>query len=291
MRRVCAVVASLILGTVALTWGHTRNNELFFAVQFPDGNVPVADGNLSDWAVVPDVPYVISSEKFVDMYYGTTTRGEINVSDMAIRALWGWNDNNNRLYLMAEVFDDRHIADRDTPNAWWADDAWEIYVNPQHLSPTEQNYTNGLQSWNQSVPIASDNLGQMLPAFAWRENPDNGIHWKFGWSFEGEMYGESTYFYEMWVQPYDFIPEDGSLDDAIRSDLEEEDIVHFSMAFDDDDDGGTQRTNFWSTSDTGCCTADSDLLLNAMDEDIEWGAATAVQSTTWGRIKSQFISQ
>ena len=66
-----------------------------------------------------------------------------------------------------------------------------------------------------------------------------------------------------------------------------------SMAFDDDDDGGTERTNFWTTTDGGCCKADSDMILNELDDSIDWGSqeGTAVQSDSWARIKSQFITQ
>ena len=62
---------------------------------------------------------------------------------MAIRSFWGWNDNNDRLYAMAEVFDDRHIADRSAPDEWWADDAWEIYIDVAHLDIEEQRWEDG----------------------------------------------------------------------------------------------------------------------------------------------------
>jgi hypothetical protein len=255
MRRVWPLVALLSVGLVTMAESHSRGGELFFAVQFPDANIPAVDGDLSDWAMVPDVPYVIGSELMGDFVYGTGERGEMDVSDMSIRAIWGWNDNNERLYLMAEVFDDVHVADRDTPNAWWADDAWEIYIEPNHLGPEEEGYgyVGGLQSFNMSVPIASDNLGQMLPPHEWKDDIDDGINWGFGWSFEGEIYGESTYFYELWIQSYDFTPEDGNLDGTIFSEFDVEDIIHMSMAFDDDDDGGTERTGYWATTDSGGC--------------------------------------
>lgn len=294
MRRVWTSVVLLTLCMAVGAWGHAWNNALFFAVQFPDENVPVVDGNLADWAVVPDVPYLIGSEVLADSYYANNEQGEIDVSDMAIRSFWGWNDNNDRLYAMAEVFDDRHVVDRSAPDEWWADDAWEIYIDVAHLDIDEQRWEDGTkQSWNVSVPIAADNLGQMLPAHAWRTDPDTSPYWGFGWSFEGEEYGESTYFYEIWMQPFEFIAEDGNLDNSPLAELEVDQLIHMSMAFDDDDDGGTERTNFWTTTDGGCCKADSDMILNELDDSIDWGSqeGTAVQSDSWARIKSQFITQ
>ena len=133
----------------------------------------------------------------------------------------------------------------------------------------------------------------MLPAHAWRTDPDTSPYWGFGWSFEGEEYGESTYFYEIWMQPFEFIAEDGNLDNSPLAPLEVDQLIHMSMAFDDDDDGGTERTNFWTTTDGGCCKADSDMILNELDDSIDWGSqeVTAVQADSWGRIKSQFITQ
>jgi hypothetical protein len=254
MRRVCIPVVLLTLCMAVGAWGHAWNNQLFFAVQFPDANVPVVDGNLSDWSVVPDVPYLIGSDVMADPYYGNLIQGEIDVSDMAIRSFWGWNESSNRLYAMAEVFDDRHVVDRAAPDEWWADDAWEIYIDVAHLDPaSEQRWEDGTkQSWNLSVPIAADNLGQMLPSHAWRTDPDTSPYWGFGWSFTGEEFGESTYSYEIWMEPFDFIAEDGDLDNSTLSTIEEDQLIHMSMAFDDDDDGGTERTNFWTTTDTAC---------------------------------------
>ena len=83
------------------------------------------------------------------------------------------------------------------------------------------------------------------------------------------------------------------LDNSPLAELEVDQLIHMSMAFDDDDDGGTERTNFWTTTDGGCCRADSDMILNELDDSIDWGSqeGTSVQSDSWARIKSQFISQ
>ena len=46
---------------------------------------------------------------------------------------------------------------------------------------------------------------------------------------------------------------------------------------------------FWSVSPNGCCRADNDMVLSELDDNIAWGdQATAVESNTWGRIKTEF---
>ena len=40
------------------------------------------------------------------------------------------------------------------------------------------------------------------------------------------------------------------------------------------------------------CIRDSDMVMSEFDDSIDWGSqATAIQSDTWGRIKSQFIDR
>ena len=296
MRRICVLAAMLALGVSSQADAHAWGNQLFFGVQFPDGNEPTIDGDSSDWDVVPDNPYLIGNDLFADMYYGTTTQGEIDISDMSIRSMWGWNENSQLIYAMAEVFDDIHVVDRDEPNAWWADDAWEVYLNPLHQERSEQTF-GAEEGWSRyyigiSVPEAAGNIGDALPGFEWRDKPEDGVQWGVGWSFTGEEFGESTYTYELWMKPWDFVSLDGDLDSIEWTVLEEEKILGMSMAFDDDDIGGTERTNFWSTDDIGCCVGANDLWLSGLDDSIDWGdQMTAVQSDTWGRIKTQFNGQ
>ena len=120
-------------------------------------------------------------------------------------------------------------------------------------------------------------------------DPFNNDTWQLNFSFEGEEFGESTYFYELWVQPLDFIPEDGDREAAEETDLEEGQIIAMSWTFGDFDAPGTDYQGFWSTSPNGCCRADNDMVMSEMDDTIDWAAApTAVESNTWGRIKAQF---
>ena len=225
-------------------------------------------------------------------------RGEIDVSDLSVRQIVGWNDNNDKLYFMAEVFDNVHNSDREDPAQFWADDAWEIYIAPTH--PEEEGggaYAAGeggivKQSFNFAMPPVGGNWGQNLPDFEWRVDPFNDDTWQIAFSFEGEEYGESTYFYELWVQPLDFIPDDGDRAAAEGTDLSEGDIIAISWTFGDFDEPGTTYQGFWSTSPNGCCRADNDMVMSEADDSIDWGAMpTATATDTWGRIKSRFGTQ
>lgn len=294
IRRVTALAALAIVGSAPWAWAHFPPGELLFAVQFPDANVPVVDGDLGEWAVVPQVPYEVGNDMYSDEISGKV-RGEIDISDLSVRAMAGWNDNNNRLYLMAEVFDNVHNADREDPGQFWADDAWEIYISPTHPEAEGGGaYAPGqggivMQSFNFAMPPIGGNWGQNLPDFEWRVDPFNEDTWKLAYTFDGEEFGESTYYYELWVQPLDFIPDNGDRAGAVETDLEVGQVIAMAWSFGDFDAPGTDYQGYWSTWSGGCCRADNDVVMSDEDESIDWGSqVTAVQADTWGRIKSGF---
>ena len=295
------LVSALLAAVVSLpALAHFPPGELLFAVQFPDENIPVIDGDHADWAAVPQIPYEVGNDKYSDSVY-SKARGEIDVSDLSVRQIVGWNDNTNLLYFMAEVFDNVHTRDAEEPNAWWSDDAWEVYVSPTHPEVEGGGgHAPGSEGgilkvgYNWSMPPTAGAWGGYNPPFDWVTEPDNNDAWKFAYTFEGEEFGESTYFYEAWIRPFDFIPDDGDREAAEETDLEEGQIIAISWTFGDFDiPGGAALEDyqgFWSVSPNNCCRADNDMVMNELDDDIDWGAAptTSVESSTWGRIKTEF---
>ena len=297
MRKI--VLSAVLTDALALpALAHFPPGEFFFAVQFPDANIPVIDGNHADWGVVPQVPYEVGNDRYSDSVY-SKLRGEIDVSDLSVRQVVGWNDNTNLIYLMAEVFDNVHSRDAETPNAWWADDAWEIYISPTHPEiEGGGGYAPGQEGiikigYNFSMPPTAGAWGGYNPPFDWVTDPANNDAWSMAYTFSGEEFGESTYFYEAWIRPFDFIPDDGDRAVAEETDLEEGQVIAISWTFGDfDTPGGAALEDyqgFWSVSPNGCCRADNDMVMSELDDSIAWGdQATAVESNSWGRIKTEF---
>ena len=172
------LVSALLAAVVALpALAHFPPGELLFAVQFPDENIPVIDGNHADWAAVPQIPYEVGNDKYSDSVY-SKARGEIDVSDLSVRQIVGWNDNTDLLYFMAEVFDNVHTRDAEEPNAWWSDDAWEIYVSPSHPEiEGGGGYAPGQEGgilkvgYNWSMPPTAGAWGGYNPPFDWVSIP------------------------------------------------------------------------------------------------------------------------
>ena len=122
----------------------------------------------------------------------------------------------------------------------------------------------------------------------------SGSQWvEIAASFTGEEFGESTYTYELRILPIERMPRsDEATEDQVEiHDLTEGGVIHVTATVNDVDGGdgdGDNRIGMWSTNPISCCHAAQDLLLTPMDPNIDWGAATSVEASSWGRIKSQF---
>jgi len=294
------LAAALITAMSSMAFGHAPPGELYFAVQFPDNLVPTMDGDLSDWDVVPIDPYTIRNDRLYSPVaeIQPVGRGEIDVSDINIRHIMGWNDNANKLYVMSEVFDNIHNADRENPSAFWQDDAWEVEVNPDH-TPTEEHNLEGEPannfSYKWAVPPVEGSYQYYRPVSALEWLVDGSDWVNFGWGFSGEQFGESTYRYELAITPITSLPNDASAtpDQAVVFDLGENEIIHTSITVGDFDEACTECVlesyqGFWTMSPEMCCTGTNDVVLAEMEPSLASAASTAVESVSWGQIKTAY---
>lgn len=293
-----SLVVVLVLSLTALAGAHNPPGELFFAAQFPDAIVPSMDGDLSDWDIVPIDPYTVRNDRLYSPVaeIQPVGRGEVDASDINIRHLFGWNDSANKLYIMSEVFDNVHDGDRENPSAFWQDDAWEVEVNPDH-TPTEEHNLEGEPvnniSYKWAVPPVDGSYQYYRPqaSLTWLVD---GTEWvDFGWGFDGERYGESTYYYELAITPILSMPNDEAtaLEGAVVYDLEELDIIHLSVTVGDFDEPCTECVlesyqGFWTLSPEMCCTGTNDLVLAEVEPALADAEPTAVENVSWGQIKA-----
>ena len=284
--------AGLVLGLVGMSAAHLPEGEIFFAVQFPDEAVPTIDGNLADWEIVPTNPYTMLNVKLYDSaQFQGVERGEIDATDMNIRHRFGWNDTFNKLYVATQVFDNIHNTDRADPGKFFHDDAWELEVNADATAKElhNQDFANNI-SYKFAVPPIESTSFFLRPMAGLTWLVPGSEYITFGWSFDGEQLGESTYYYEIAITPIESMPLDEatSLDGMVELDLEEAEIVHISLNV-GDVDAGDDYFGFWGTSPGGCCSGDNDFVLTEMDQALlDNLGSTAVETDTWGRIKSQF---
>jgi hypothetical protein len=96
--------------------------------QWPAGQEPTLDGDLSEWDIVPEDYYVPFDSHF-EYYLGLGQ--ENDESNLSFRVVAGWSAGTNRLYFMMERFD--NYWDRNGVGAVAAgDDSWEIMIDADH---------------------------------------------------------------------------------------------------------------------------------------------------------------
>jgi hypothetical protein len=290
---VIGVAVLLGLGCVSVAGAHAPVGELFFLCQFPDELVPKIDGNLTDWNIVPENPYVLRYDKMYDpAQFQLAGRGELDISDYNPVHILGWNDNFNKIYFANQIYDNIHNSDRENPAYHWNDDNWEVEVNPTHLAADQQNLADepvNRVAYKWAVPPVEGVYQSIEPIGNLTWLSDGTEYVSYGWSFEGEMFGASTYFYELSITPIATLArENATPENTEFFDLEENGIVHISI-FNGDIDVADDYQGFWGTTPESSNIALNDFVCAELDPNL--GAAvgsigTVVEGASWGQIKA-----
>ena len=296
-RPLISLLVISLFAFVQVAGAHEPPGELLVAVQFPEGLQPSIDGLTDDWAMVPLEQYGTFSENLFSIhgFAGDVGRGELDASSLQISHLVGWNEATNNIYTLTTVFDDMHTVRRVDLGKFFWDDSFEIELNPLHQAQEDLNLNDMRTNFSHKFA-----LPPLEGTFEWIwsrdiEWPTSGSKWlEVGHSFDGEEFGESTYYYELRLFPIDQVPLGPEATEAQveEHNLAENEMIHITLTVNEVDGGDgneTPRTGMWSTNPIQCCFAGNDLLLAPIDPSIEWpDAPTAVEATSWGRIKAQF---
>ena len=306
MKRLLTLVLSL--GLVAAASAHAPEGVVHQAFQWPAGTEPTLDGDLSEWAIVPDdyrIPFSICLD------------GEGNpptdFSDLNSEVIVGWSESENKLYVMDQRFDD--FYDRDgVGGGAGGDDTIEMHHDGDHggepfwvsgddfpdADERALNMGRYAQTYHTRFPDLPGSTGEGGETWAWfwvsqstwHDQPE---YMDWGFQIDGQLNsGEATVFIEfnrvMWDE---FVWNDP--DASVQTDLQEESIIGLGWMFGDQDGSGTNEekppvetwfmsgaADAWKTSASA-----SDFLLAPVDPRVDF--ETAVEEESWGRIKEAFV--
>ncbi|MEE2659673.1 MAG: hypothetical protein VX733_14290 [Candidatus Latescibacterota bacterium] len=263
------LIAIAILFSLTGAIAHVPDGTVFAAYEFSNDQVPEMDGDLSDWELVPQ-------SYFLDLQHHEEVHAKLfdahDTTDLHIRRVAvGWNDTHNRLYFMAEVYDDvvRYEKENtDSLDTWYSRyngayvhgaDIWEIVIDADHGGELVVNHTDDR---NEAV--------EMRKRSAYTQNyhfympPLNGDYWHWlwgkalwtkdeaysdvGWTLRGDGHGSpGEITYETYLTPFDDLHYAGP-DSSVVHQLEAGEIIGLSWAFLDADDSPTTFDTFWSLS-------------------------------------------
>jgi hypothetical protein len=261
-------ISLLICLALALPVGaHFPEGTVYQIFQFPDGHTPRMDGSAEDWAMVPP-QYALGQHHHEEVFRGLGN--DYDAADLEIKkVLVGWNDRLNRLYFMAEVYDDVHRFHKkkvDSLNTLYSrtagayvhgDDIWEIVIDADHAGEQVVNFSKeDMEVEMRQRSAFTQNYHLYMP-------PLNGYYWHWlwgkaiwiesaaysgvGWQYDGEELSSGTVFYECYLTPFDDLHPAGP-DSSKVHDLRENAIIGLSWAFLDADSSDTEFDAFWSLS-------------------------------------------
>ena len=243
---------SIVIALSAVVSSHEPPGKIFPVFQFPVNGLPQIDGELSDWDIVPEEFWITLENDF-----GETVRGigTDDLSDFTVRCIVGWNEETNRVYVMADVVDDFLHNSRQNASAFNWDDDINFVLDADHsggslfesewgdLPREEQDqlyYTTG-QLYTMLVPPIDGYYSFMYfldngKAF-WLTDGTQDLapdYLRTGWTRTGETGGPGTYTYEYMVTPWEVLSVDGP-DASTIVDLEEGKIIGIGFLFKDYD--------------------------------------------------------
>jgi hypothetical protein len=296
-------VLGFLLLTFSTSWAHLRADKNFAVVQVPIGEDGIRDvqmdGDISEWDNVPSV-FWVTHEDLIETVTGT--QGDPDPSNLAERIIFGWSPETNLLYFMEEKFDDTFYGTFDNNF-----DTVEICLDFDHSGDAifanvasadlDPERWEGAGAQNYRYQLHQENHMWLWGAASWAGvEPYSGAKW----SFDGDINGGSgTLYMENWFTPFDDLPTSSTgIDDegVITHTMVAGEIMGIGFAVQDDDNGSEGSYNgYWTNSgDTELyfkATAFVDYVLLPYDAEI-WVAgdnvASAVESDSWGRIKSGF---
>ena len=312
MRLKALMMIGVFVGVSAVS-AHEPPGVTYFAFEFPTSAIPVIDGDLSEWDIVPEAFWVTREADFEETVIGNDT--EVRLDDFNVKHILGWSEGTNRLYMSADVFDDYFKRDKEDPSGVDWDDGNDFIVDADHSGGDLWNgdwhaeehddqldlvFVTGQNYRYYTPPLDGYYIFMLGRGFVGNDNflttgreilaPQ---YLEVGWAVDAELYGEGTRTYEYMVTPWEMMyrGEDGESRSTIV-DLEVGTIIHIGYMYKDfdvpvEDERYSASYDFPPLHDTwrnAELLADFELL--ELDTDL---FPSAVETDTWGRIKSDFL--
>jgi hypothetical protein len=261
-----AVIALVLISTVAAL---DRPDVTFKVFQFPADKIPRIDGNVDDWAMVPE-DYVIGMDQFVD---DTGKHPKPDPKNLDVRIRVGWVKGLNRLYFLYEAYDDywdfarpdlhndtfEIVVDGDASGGPLIDKGHLEFWTPERvgtaaaapddrISVDEAHWAiHGVDAQNYHIftPAEAKDWCMAWTSATWIKE----LPWANAACAYNFKPGESgKLVLEFWITPFDYAGPEGP-QRAVESVLHENKIIGLSFVVIDYDDVSKRGNNgFWNLS-------------------------------------------
>ena len=274
-------------------FAHSPEGEIFIAFQWPAGLEPIMDGVGNEYEIIPE-PYWQVTEQFPDTQGGR----DIDPSNFDAKATITYSTGTNMIYAFSEVFDDVSIPP----------DTWQFLIDADHSGGDCYPDTDDNARFHASA-CQQYEVYNHIPG----EEGDDPVHFfwgtatwlpEVGWynitcTFEGDKDAAGTVYREISFMPLDDLNSPAGQNESVIHTLVENEIMGLGYNWMDYDEVGretqgggwqafynlTQHDRMYRSGDGAC-----DFFLAEVDATVDFNEmGTAVDATTWGRIKAGFV--
>lgn len=269
---------------------------IYMAVGIPDHLVPTIDGDLTDWDWVPDY-YRYYKYNFQENTDGTYPEDD----DLWVEVIFGWNGDPDRYYFYTKIVDDIHLVTHEPGDGlYWIDDNIMLHADPDGsggpYKGLDDPSLNFHQAWGWYLalptPSGEDYYGTEYQAATFAdEEPWTKVAWANP--------SGANYDYEWYVTPWDWLDEAGP--DACKiHDIVPGEVVGLDWEYNDvDDEAGwdgdatnmDRRMHCLRTSTKSRPNTQADDIARCMMAPVEERFLTAVEASSWGRVKALFAEK
>lgn len=289
-----ALAFSLLLSTDALAqrWAHGEDEvPTLYAVGIAGDVVPNIDGDLSEWANYPEWNVLTFVDDFIDNSFGTVK--DLNSLDFTGKV--AWHPGTNMMYWAFDVWDDVHVQESAPGEClYWIQDTLEWYINSTASGGSYNgNEPDGVPrcAFAQQEAMLIGGVGDDVctcSASKWSMDAPY-LYWA-GTTTELAHGHRTTY--EVGRMLFDWLDE--TPDASTIHQLAEGNLIKMSFDIDDQDQTGPEKsqTTAWYTTPLTALFREADNLNDLIMGPLEWDLSdmpTAVETATWGAVKSTFI--
>ncbi len=297
-----AAVAAAVLCMSTFSFAHVPADFIGLIWQWPSNQVPVLDGDLSEWSVIPDDYSFTTDEAVAQFTPGDGMYVTNDVPDLAsidFKVTPSYVNGESRLYYGYERFDD----------VWTGDDDIEVVIDGDHTAGTFWS-EEGMS--DEEAARAKGRQAQIYHIFADDGFRLGGDRWNWFWMTTGDWQEQppwsdigfqyegtpgsfqevtlSVEFYETVWDDYNYQDPDGSIQHLLT---EGEIIGHKVHVWEFDGTEETYRTDGcecganWSENTEGGSWGSADFLPDYLLDEVQTDLLpSAVEEDSWGSIKA-----
>ena len=291
----CALICALSIPAIA----HDPPDYRGIIWQWPADKLPVFDGDLSDWDIVPEEFWLTHENYNVDSYVGANeSKAGLDPSDLSFRWMTSFVQGSSKLYWAYERYDDYWFQSDDIEPTIDADHSggnfWQVEgMSDEEAARNRSRHAQIYHLWFDDGLFMGDTFGDnsewvwmwMTSADWYGELPYTNAAYTInsGTPGNGEEFSVTAEFMLTAWDDFNYQDPEGSVEHFMM----EGEVIGLSVNVWDHDGEDPMQTARWSLTSVGESNVNADYLadfvLTEIDEEL---MATAVEEDSWGNVKA-----